>query len=113
MRSPNPLEDWVAMRMGLLLLQALLLAVSIHGTLGYSQHALAQAWPGLSRRWVQGFLCALLLASVWYGAPAQERLLVRWMPWRLPAVLLPLWLAWGAGALRKRREARPCAGSQT
>jgi hypothetical protein len=111
MGSPNYLEDWAAMRMALLLLQTMLLAVSTHGALAYSQHTMAQICPGLSRRWIQGLLCTLLLASVLYSAPVQERLLAHWMPWRLPAVLAPLWLACGVGALRKKSLSQKEAGA--
>ncbi len=90
------------------LLQVILLTCAAQGALAYGQHLLSQAMPEKSPRWTQVAMAVLLLLSAWFNSPEQEKLLVAILPWRLPAVLVPLWLAALAGLWRARKEAKPC-----
>ncbi len=90
------------------LLQVLLLTCAAQGALAYGQHLLTQPMPAQSPRWIQAAMALLLLLSAWFNSPGQEKLLVAILPWRLPAVVVPLWIAAFAGLWRARKEAKAC-----
>ncbi len=102
--SSSTLNRTAEVRTVFVLLQACLLLIAAQSTLSVSHQALQAARPGLSKRIPQALLCAALLLAAWFYTPDRNRLLLQFLHWRLPAMVLPLWVAWAVDAVRRKRK---------
>ncbi len=105
MGSADYIGQWGVLRMLFVISRVAIITLAAQGALAYSEHALSSARLGIKPVWVKCGMGALLVAAALNASPHSEALLLQWMPWRLPVVMLPLWLACGVCALRKKKEA--------